>query len=67
MNPIRLIPRGEAASTGGGILTDIAKREPRVSIASAITQNLLLTIGTYDSGRMLITLSNLGIRFTFYS
>jgi len=58
MNPIRLILGVEAASTGGGILTDVAKSEARVKIASMNTQNLLLAIRTYDCGRMLITLSN---------
>jgi hypothetical protein len=58
MNPIKLILGVEAASTGGGILTDVAKSEARVKIASMNTQNLLLAIRTYDYGRMLITLSN---------
>ena len=58
MNHIRLILGVEAASTGGGILIHVAKREARVKIASMNTQNLLLAIRTYDCGRMLITLSN---------
>ena len=67
MNPIRLILGVEVASTGGGILTDVAKREARVEIASMNTQNLLLAIRTYDCGRMLITLPNVGISLTVYS
>jgi hypothetical protein len=59
-NPTRLILGVEAASTLGGMLNDVARSEARDKIASTKTQNLLLAIGTYDSGRMLITLSNVG-------
>jgi hypothetical protein len=59
-NPIRLILGVEAASTGGGMLTHVARSEARVKIASMNTQNLLLAIRTHDCGRMLITLSNVG-------
>lgn len=61
MNPIRLILGVEAAFTGGGMLNDVAKREARVKTASMNAENLLLAIGTCDCGRMLITLSNVGI------
>src|SRR5260370_4208758 len=60
MNPIRLILAVEAASTCGGMLTDVAMSEHRDTIASMKTRNLLLAIRTYDCGRMLITLSNVG-------
>jgi hypothetical protein len=59
-NPTRLILGVEAASTRGGMLTVVAKSEARDKIASMKTQNRLLAIGTYDDGRMLITLSNVG-------
>ena len=42
MNPIRLILGVEAASTFGGILTDVAISEVMDKIASMKTQNLLL-------------------------
>ena len=67
MNPIRLILGVEVASTGGGMLTDVAKREARVKIVSMNTQNLLLAIRTCDCGSMLITLSNGGLPLTVCS
>jgi hypothetical protein len=67
MNPIRLILGVEPACTTGGMLTDVANREDRVKIASKKTQNLLLTIRTYDYSRMLITPSSVGIPLTVYS
>jgi len=57
-NPIRLMLGVVAASTCGGMLTDVAISDARDMIASNKTKNLLLAIETYDSGRMLITLSN---------
>jgi hypothetical protein len=67
MNPIRLILGVEAASTFGGMLTDVAMSDARDRIESRKTQNLLLAIRTYDYGQMLITLSNVGIPLTVYS
>jgi hypothetical protein len=57
MKPIRLILGVEAASTFGGMLTDVAMSDARDRIESRKTQNLLLAIRTYDYGQMLITLS----------
>jgi hypothetical protein len=64
VNPIKLILGVEAASTLGGMLADVAMSEDKDKTASIKTQNLLLAIRTYDCGRMLITLSNGGIRLT---
>jgi len=44
MNPTKLILGVEAASTLGGMLSDVAKSEERVRIASIKTQNLLLAM-----------------------
>jgi hypothetical protein len=60
MNPTRLMLGVDAASTRGGMLTIVAKSEAADKIASMNAQNRLLAIDTYDYGRMLITLSNIG-------
>jgi hypothetical protein len=59
-NPIKLTLGVEAASTRGGMFTDVAMSEARDKIATMKTQNRLLAIRTYDFGRMLLTLSNVG-------